>query len=194
VNVYCTLYNNYMSIFSWLGANKVLALKLFTLTAVTSVAVAGVAITGLQKTDQPEVLGNETVAETLAPSPTPISTESLVSTAKDFIDTSVKTAQDTVGNVLGAAQSTVSKSTDEVKSTVIQSAVGPIIKQVEKLPEKEQEEIKKVMAETMTFSDLLIPHIGISTIWSTSFNVSGNTPEVSFPTRSAIGALYSTVV
>jgi hypothetical protein len=70
--------------------------------------------------------------------------QSLVRLAKD-------TVTDLGGSVLGTATSylsdVASKSASTVESMVVDSTVGGIMKQVEKLPEKQQKEIKDAMCK-----------------------------------------------
>ena len=70
--------------------------------------------------------------------------QSIVQLARD-------TVQDFSGSVLGTATSYVSdiasKSTEKVGNLIISSSVDGIMKQVEKLPEKQQKEIKEALCK-----------------------------------------------
>lgn len=91
-----------------------------------------------------EVLGTESKVEKNILEP-------LKKSGEDIVQKTVKETEKTVQTVLGVAtslvSSTASKSAEAVTDYVFQNTVGTVIKQIDKLPEKQQEEIKKQICQ-----------------------------------------------
>lgn len=80
----------------------------------------------------------------IAVSPKPFNKQTIVQLAKD-------TVEDLGGSVLGTATSYISdvasKSAQKATTVVIDSSVGGIMSQVKKLPQEQQDEIKKALCK-----------------------------------------------
>lgn len=125
--------------------NKLMALKILFIVSIVS---AGIGYTILKKSnneapiakiqkDIPSVLGAETEQKR----------ESFTQTANNLLNTVIGEAEKLKATAKEEAEKiiddTASKSADTAKTIIIQNTVGAVMQQIEKLPEKEQEEIKK---------------------------------------------------
>lgn len=67
--------------------------------------------------------------------------------AQDILDNTIKKSEQTMGEVLGEAQNlavkTASDSAEKIKDFVFDNTVGTILKQIDKLPEDQKEDIKR---------------------------------------------------
>jgi hypothetical protein len=140
-----------MSIVTFLLENKLTALKLFFVTAVSTGTVATVVMKQHSPPKQ-EILGNESMqaVSTALPTATP-TPEDIIQIARRRIQTVVEDTVDTVNDILGEStavvKNTASQSADKVKDSIVQSTVGTIVDQIEKLPVDDQNRIKDVVCK-----------------------------------------------
>lgn len=134
-----------MSMVTAILENKLMALKILFIVSIVS---TGIGYTIFKKSrpdapiakikkDIPSILGAQTEEKR----------ESFTQTANNLLNTVVgeaekfkATAQQEAGKII---DDTASKSADTAKIMIIQNTVGAVMQQIEKLPEKEQDEIKK---------------------------------------------------
>ena len=121
---------------SFISQNRVMILKMFFIAVLGASALYLVKIKNPLQ-DKPQILGKESA------DPLKIVQDQVTA----LIDNSVKTTSEATSDVLGAAsrivQETASRSANSITKNVIQSASEVIVKQIEKLPQKDQEEVKK---------------------------------------------------
>ena len=93
-----------------------------------------------KNTNKENVLGNESERKKITVTP-------IEEKVGDWVDGAVSKTEETAGSVLGELTQTVidiaTQSAKKATDFVFDSTVGNVVKQVEKLPEKQQEEIKK---------------------------------------------------
>lgn len=127
--------------------SKVQLLKVVVLVA-SGFAVGMLVFLQQANNGRPEVLGKNIIVPT--PTSQPILAQ-LKNNVNEIIDTSVKTAKETVSGVLGETssfvQKTASQSANAISQTIIVNTVSTIMQQIEKLPAKDQQEIKEVICK-----------------------------------------------
>ncbi len=116
-----------------------LILRLFFISALIVVAIIFNRTRGKEAKPQSEVLGQTKT--------NPISLDSLQTGAKNLLDQAANQTEETLGDVLGQAQTfaeqTASKSASSVSDFIFDNTVGSIIKQIDKLPRDQQEDIRR---------------------------------------------------
>jgi len=97
-----------------------------------------------KNTDNKKVLGNESEREKITVTP-------MKEKIGEWVDGAVGKTEEVAGSVLGDLTQTVidtaTQSAQKATDFVFDSAVSNVVKQVEKLPESQQEEIKKEICE-----------------------------------------------
>ncbi len=116
-----------------------LILRLFFISALIVTAVIFNKTRSGQVKSRNEVLG-QTKENTL-------SLDNLQAGAKKILDEAANKTEETLGDVLGQAQTfaeqTASKSASSVSDFIFDNTVGSIIKQIDKLPQNQQEDIRR---------------------------------------------------
>lgn len=118
------------------------------LVIITSLIAGGIifntAWMSRKNTDKENVLGNESERKKIAVTP-------MEKKVEEWVDGTVSKTEKTAGSVLGELTQTVidtaTQSAQKATDFVFDSTVGSIVKQVEKLPKSQQEQIKKEICE-----------------------------------------------
>jgi len=100
-----------------------------------------------KQTENKEVLG----AQKITKSSKPISTDEVYNRGKEIANDVVVQSENILGNVLGEVTNYVSgvasQSAETVSDYVFDNTVGNLIKQIDKLPQKQQEDIKRNLCQ-----------------------------------------------
>jgi len=89
--------------------------------------------------EKKQITPQKTANNSLAPSP-----GSLLGTMSNGVE---KTLQDTLKHFTSVITDTASKSANSVSDTIFDSSVGTVLKQIDKLPEKQRDDIKRNICE-----------------------------------------------
>ncbi len=136
-----------MSVIFFLQTHKVQTLKILMVIFAIGIGILGTSYLKNRPTDKPDVLGQATTTDSQQTSDEFIPLNEIKDKVGDlvqnYIDQTKKVIDTAEFQTTKFIEQTASKSAEAVQHTIIQNTVGPLIKQIEKLPVKEQEELKK---------------------------------------------------
>lgn len=125
---------------------KLFILKLFLVLGFIAVPIV---FSQVLKRNDKNILGTEIKNIVDIPEDTKPIAEEIQEKTNEITKSAGQIVQDAVESVLGEATNVVSnvasKSADALTEFVFQNTVAPLIKQIEKLPEKQKEEVKKAV-------------------------------------------------
>lgn len=125
---------------------KLFILKLFLVLGFIAVPIV---FSQVLKKNNKDILGTEIKTLVNTSEDTKPIAEEIQEKTNEITKSAGQIVQDAVESVLGEATNVVSnvasKSADALTEFVFQNTVAPLIKQIEKLPEKQKEEVKKAV-------------------------------------------------